>query len=218
MRLNPSSPTFQNDLANLQANIKKVSSGGSGIYTQAQEKAINDINYSISKNAAYKSVEAAQSFTSGVLESLKNGDGLSDISAINQFQKVIDEGAVTRDQDVKLVQSAQSFINTLKTKIAGLAKGDKLSDAQRSQMRQLVQQMYEAKQQNLQNNPYINSQLSRVSRFGININDTILGELGGFDSQKTSDLSSRVQSAGYDYEAMRADGYSDAEIEEAINQ
>ncbi len=154
----------------------------SGEYSSAQEKIIAGVNDNVSKNATYTKTTSMRNFANNVEAALSQGNGVADIAAINQFQKVIDEGAVTRDQDVKLIQSAQSLANTLQTKITGLQKGDKLSPDQRNQMKTLVQQMYNTQIKALEKDPYISSETKRVERNGIKVDDTILGELRSFTS------------------------------------
>ena len=115
------------------------------------------------------------------MAALALGTGTSDIAAINQFQKVIDEGAVTRDQDVVLIQGAQSLVNTLQTKIKGLQEGDKLSATQRNEMRDLVEKLYTTQVKALNKDPYIAAKTKEAGLYKLTVNDTILGELGGFD-------------------------------------
>jgi hypothetical protein len=164
--------------------VPRATAGGQ--YTTQQGKSIDEINNAVNNSIKYKAVSNAQMFAEGVLTSLNQGNGLGDVAAINQFQKVIDEGAVTREQDVKLVQGAQSFANTLKTKIKKLEKGDQLGEDQRQNMRTLVEQLYEAKVNALGSDPYIKSQIIKADRNGLNLEDTILGQLGSFGGTSTS--------------------------------
>lgn len=158
----------------------------SGKYNSTQDKYIDQINTGVSNNFNYKAVNSAKGFADGVLVSLKQNTGLGDISAINQFQKVIDEGAVTREQDVKLVQSAQSLADTLKLKISKLQKGDQLSPKQRTDMENAVKALYEAKVRSLADDPYVKAQIIKAEQNGIGIEDTILGQLGTLTSSVTN--------------------------------
>ena len=164
------------------------SSGGeyTGQYTKAQIAAITKINESVSKNATYAKTASMRGYIDNVNAALAQANGLSDIAAINQFQKVIDEGAVTRDQDVVLIQGAQSLVNSLNTKIAGLKKGEKLGTQQRTQMQQLMEQIYNAQVNALNKDPYIAAKKKEASIYGLTETDTILGELGGFGGQQSS--------------------------------
>jgi hypothetical protein len=160
-------------------------SGGNGLsggYTSKQITAISKINQDVSKNATYAKTSSMRNYGDNVLASLSLGNGIADISAINQFQKVIDEGAVTRDQDVKLISSAQSLANSLKTKIKKLEAGDQLSPDQRTQMRSLVENLYDAQVKALLKDPYISAKNKEADLNGIDPVDTILGELSAFQT------------------------------------
>jgi len=161
-----------------------VPSDKSGKYSTRQDKMIDQINTGVSNSFSFKAVNSARAFSDGVVTSLNQRNGLSDIAAINQFQKVIDEGAVTRDQDVRLVQGAQSLVNSLKTKVKKLEKGDQLSDEQRNTMANTVKRLYEAKVNALNDDPYLKSQIIKAKQNDIDTSDTILGQLGIFSERK----------------------------------
>lgn len=157
-----------------------------GNYTEKQLKAITKLNQDVSKNSTYTKTTSMRNYGDNVIASLSLGSGVGDISAINQFQKVIDEGAVTRDQDVKLIQGAQSLSNTLKTKMKKLERGEQLSSELRTQMRQAVEAMYEKQVEALQKDPYISAKTKEAGLYGLGVTDTILGELGGFTQTQQS--------------------------------
>lgn len=146
-------------------------------YTQKQLTYITGINEAVSKNDTYKKTNNAKTFTNNVLTALSQETGTGDLAAINQFQKVIDEGAVTRDQDVKLIQGAQSLADSIKTKFKKLGSGQQLSPALRDQMKKTVQDMYLGQVNALKQDPYVASKLAEVKLFGVDANDTILGEI-----------------------------------------
>lgn len=207
---NINSPTYIDDLYDYEADLNDVVSRYSaslakpvGKYTAQQDKAIDSINNSVANSFTYKAVNGAKTFADGVLVSLQQKNGLSDISAINQFQKVIDEGAVTRDQDVKLVQGAQSLVNTLKTKIKKLEKGEVLGDDQRTTMANTVRALYEAKVRALNDDPYLQSQILKAERAGIDIDDTILGQLGTFSSSTEAGNSTQSADVSPELESLR---------------
>jgi len=165
--------------------------------SKTQQNFISGLNDSVSKSETYKKTNSMRTFAGNVTAALSLGTGVGDIAAINQFQKVIDEGAVTRDQDVKLIQSAQSLANTLNTKIAKLQKGDQLSPETRSQMRSAVNSLYEAQIKALSLDPFIKAKIKEAESFNVSVTDTILGELGAFQSQASSGLSNPTgQTAG----------------------
>lgn len=63
-----------------------------------------------------------------------NQTGISDIALINTFQKLVDEGAVVRDQDVNLLSSTGGAFGTLKQSVNNLRDGQKLPPEARKQM------------------------------------------------------------------------------------
>ncbi len=71
-----------------------------------------------------------------VTSSLALETGVGDIAAINALQKQIDEGAVVRDQDVALIQSAQSLIGRFIGADGAIKKGTVLTPKLRNQIKQ----------------------------------------------------------------------------------
>lgn len=183
--VNVGDPNFTEKIGKIVSQIPGATTATTGKYNATQDKQIDQINTSIDNNFNFKAVASAKNATDGVIASLGQKSGLGDIAAINQFQKVIDEGAVTRDQDVKLVQSAQSLADTLKLKIKKLQKGDQLSDSQRKEMATVATNLYQAKVDNLLEAPYVKSQIIKAEQNGIDTKDTILGELGTFGTQSS---------------------------------
>lgn len=165
----------------------ELKASGFGGYSEDQLKAITKINQDVSKNSTYSKTTSMRNYADNVIASLSLGSGVGDIAAINQFQKVIDEGAVTRDQDVKLIQDSQSLVNTLKTKVKKLEKGEQLSPELRKQMREAVEKMYTKQVEALKKDPYISAKTKEAELYGITALDTILGELGGFTEEDTTD-------------------------------
>lgn len=149
-------------------------------YSDKQVKVITKLNQDVSTNATYKKTTSMKGYADNVNASLAQGSGVGDIAAINQFQKVIDEGAVTRDQDVKLIQGAQSLQNTLKTRMKKLEKGEQLSPELRAQMIKTVNDLYNSQVKALNKDPYIQAKNREAQLYGLNTNDTILGELSAF--------------------------------------
>jgi hypothetical protein len=146
-------------------------------YTAKQLTAISKINQDVSKNATYLKTSNMRAFADNVSASLGLGTGAGDLAAINQFQKVVDEGAVTRDQDVKLIQSSQSLLNKLSTKVKGLATGEQLSSDIRQEMLQAVNALYDAQLKALGKDPYIMAKNKEAELYGLSAIDTILGEV-----------------------------------------
>lgn len=152
--------------------------GGSQGLTKDQYKIITDINGVIMRSPVYKTVESAQAFVDGVRASLDEGTGLGDIAAINQFQKVVDEGAVTRDQDVKLVLGAQTVMDRLKTwKNRNINTGEVMNADLRKEMNGVMDALIKVKVERLKKSPEIASQLRIAERTGVSPEDTIIGNI-----------------------------------------
>jgi len=183
---------YQNEDANRKKSIAKagVSTGTSGLtYNTAQEKVITRVDKDVSNNPSYKRTASMQTFADNVDVALSQGTGVGDIAAINQFQKVIDEGAVTRDQDVRLIQGAQSVANRLKTKLKRLEKGEQLSPDTRAEIRKTVDDILIAQRKAIANDPFIKAKKKELERNGVDPMDTIFGELEGYSSQTGDDNS-----------------------------
>lgn len=79
-----------------------------------------------------------------VKASLGLGTGTGHIAAINALQKQIDEGAVVRDQDVALIQSAQSLVGTLQGQMERLKSGKLLSPTIQAEVQQVSDALTQA--------------------------------------------------------------------------
>lgn len=188
--------------ADMDANRKRSVvniGGGSGTYSTNQEKVITRVDNAIANNPMYKKYNSMLTFANNVNTALDSGNGVSDIAAINQFQKVIDEGAVTRDQDVKLIQSAQSLSNQLSLMTNRLKSGQQLSATQREQMRTMVNDMLSAQKNAVDSDPFIQSKRKELERNSIDPTDTIIGGIdadtggtGGDLIKQERDAESRV--------------------------
>lgn len=66
-----------------------------------------------------------------VMSALAKGTGISDIAAINSFQKMIDEGVV-RSDDIALIGSAESYWGQIMRWAKYAKEGDKLTDKARA--------------------------------------------------------------------------------------
>lgn len=179
---------YQTADANRKARIAAAGAQriGEGAYSNAQERVIQDVNKTVADSQVYKRYEGAKNFSDGVKDSLDQETGPGDIAAINQYQKVIDEGAVTRDQDVKLITSAQTLGGQLQTFAKGRGlTGEKLSPELRQQMRDVVDALAEGKKKALLNSPYVASQTSRLKRASVKAEDSIVGSLSFSDTIPT---------------------------------
>ena len=161
---------------------------GDGDYSPKQLQALTRLNESVSKNANFVRTNSMKNYAATVLSGLSQKTGVGDIAAINQFQKLIDEGAVTRDQDVRLIQGSQDLMNKLKAQISNLTSGQQLSPDLRQQMIAASNAMYETQRKAQANDPYFVSKVKEAKRYGLNIEDTILDGMG--------DQSAPAQNAG----------------------
>jgi hypothetical protein len=151
---------------------------GDGDYNPKQLAALTRLNEQVSKNANVVRTNSMKNYAATVLSGLSQKTGVGDIAAINQFQKLIDEGAVTRDQDVRLIQGSQNLLNKLKTQISNLSSGQQLSPDLRQQMITASNAMYEVQRKVQANDPYFISKIKEAKRYGLNLEDTILGGMG----------------------------------------
>lgn len=172
---------YQTADANRKAKIAAAGAtrmGGPTGLTKDELRVINGVNSVITNSPVYKTVQSAQAFVDGVKSSLAEGTGLGDIAAINQFQKVIDEGAVTRDQDVKLVIGAQTVMDRLNTwKKRNIDTGEVMGQDLRDEMNSVMQSLLDVKKQRLLSSPEIASQLRIAAKTGISPEDTIIGAI-----------------------------------------
>lgn len=173
----------------------QLMSGAGGNYNTNQIKYITSLNEAVSKNDTYKKTTNAKTYTDNVLTALSQGTGTGDLAAINQFQKVIDEGAVTRDQDVKLIQQSQSLVNSITSKFKKLGSGQQLSPTLRAEMQNAVTQLYQGQVQALQKDPYIASKLAETKLYGINSADTILGEISSIQQTQQPQIAPEKEQA-----------------------
>jgi LysM repeat protein len=151
-----------------------------GDYSSKQLTYISKLRENIADNDVYKKTVNMRTYANSVEAALSQAHGPGDIAAINQFQKVIDEGAVTRDQDVKLIQGAQSLVNQFKGQIARLEGGDQLLPEQRDQIRSTVNALYEAQIKAIEKDPYIMGAKHELKLNKIKEEDTVLGQLKNF--------------------------------------
>lgn len=163
-----------------------------GTYSKDQEAVRTRVNEAVSKNQTYKKTTDMRGYVDNVLGALSLETGVGDLAAINQFQKVIDEGAVTRDQDVKLIQQSQSLLNSIKTKYKKLGEGDQLSPDIRSEMKKTVETLYEKQTAALLKDPYIKAKTKELESQRIDPMDTILGELSSFQRDQYEEYRSQL--------------------------
>lgn len=189
-----------------------------GGYTPSENKEITSINDKVAKYRAYQNVMEGRFAVDNLIAGLEQDTGAGHIAAINQFQKLIDKGAVTRDQDVKLLtERGQSLMNRLQAGYSALSTGKPLSEDLVKEIRGTAQSMYDAQVKALNRDPFILTTRKNLERKNIDVNDTILGELDTFQQnvgETTSlilpdDIFSKVHEA-------QKEGYSSKEIVDGI--
>lgn len=179
---------FDGNFVDWKKQVEQDFVSGDGIqYTKEQNKAISDTNDKISKNDTYKTVVNALGYADGIVATLSQNTGTGDIAAINQFQKMIDDGAVTRDQDVRLIQSAQSLIDKLNLQVKKIKEGDQLSSELRQEMLDTTDALYQGKVDNLLNDPFVKATSKSLERQGISLEDTIISELSNLQRGKLTE-------------------------------
>lgn len=189
---------YQTADANRKAKVAAAGAtrmGGTTGLTKDQLNAVKDINRVVMSSPIYKTAESAVTFADSVNSSLNNITGVGDLGGINQFQKVIDEGAVTRDQDVKLIIGAQPIVDRWKAwKARNLDTGEITSPELRQQMKDVVDGLAKVKYQRLMKSPAVASQMSMAKNSGIKEEDTVLGNLSLL-GQSVSVGDEQIQSA-----------------------
>jgi hypothetical protein len=117
-----------------------------GMLTPEQFDIANDLRNELNGRQFYKDAQDLEANTGSLLIALEQEDGVSDISAINTFQRlVVDPGVAVREGDVALLQSAMSFTDQTVLRAKGLMIGDKLTPTAREQMKDLVSKVYDAR-------------------------------------------------------------------------
>jgi hypothetical protein len=118
----------------------------SGVLTPEQNEVATDLRAELNNRQFYKDAQDLEANTGSLLIALAQEDGVSDISAINTFQRlVVDPGVAVREGDVALLQTAMSWTDRAWLETQGLWKGDQLTPAARSQMEDLVSKVYDAR-------------------------------------------------------------------------
>lgn len=104
----------------------------------------------LTSDPVYRDMLDIQTGRIGVEQGLSRKTGFGDIAAINAFQRMADPGATVREGDVKLLQSANAFIEKMNPTywIARLEKGDKLPEATRTEMLGIAKELYKVRARN----------------------------------------------------------------------
>lgn len=97
----------------------------------------------LEQNKVYQKALETSDSKDTIFAALDKGDGFSDITAINAFQRLIDPGVAVREGDVALIQSAIAFSNKYSPEYIKqqFTKGSKLPPEDREKMRVLTKQL-----------------------------------------------------------------------------
>lgn len=120
-----------------------------GILTEKQYETALDIRKQVVGEKSYQSMETIEQSIGKILTSgnqaKATNSGAADIALVNAFQKLIDEGAVVREGDVALLQSAQSLYQNASVKAARIkGSGAKFTDEFRQDLMDTAEKLYEA--------------------------------------------------------------------------
>lgn len=120
-----------------------------GILDEKQLDVALDIRKQVIGEQAYKNMQTIESSLASIItagnRAVQENSGAADISLVNSFQRLIDPGAVVREGDVTLLQTAQSLYEQAQVRanrIGGSAA--KFTDEFRNELMSTAEQLYEA--------------------------------------------------------------------------
>lgn len=124
--------------AGVTTSVQQVTEGAESRKADtAREQSANDKTWQL-RNEYETTLKSISDYASKLSQAeallASNQTGISDIALINTFQKLVDEGAVVRDQDVNLLSSTGGAFGTLKQSVNNLRDGQKLPPEARKQM------------------------------------------------------------------------------------
>ena len=132
----------------LQAQRQAEADAQSGKLTTEQYELATKYRKELTTNNTYKKGMGFQREVANVI-SVLSGDvsGLSSVTAVNAFQRLVDPGVAVREGDVDLIRSAESLDNKLKVHINALQTGTKLSKENAAEMKDIAIQLYSVQRQ-----------------------------------------------------------------------
>lgn len=170
---------------------------------------------------AYQLVSGGQVYLQRIAAAQQNPGSISDQDLLDSLTQLNKGGGQVSDAQISLVTNGQSFSDWADTLLNKLGNGGVLSDNQRQQISTIANNVY-SNYLNLYQ-PIYQQATSQLSAAGIpqafwtipNL-DALGASAGVGSSSGTQSIQQQASSAGYDYSAMSAVGYSDAEIQAAI--
>lgn len=126
-----------------EINDKYVAPGSTPKLNKEQVQIILSMQDNLRQDPTYSRALIFRDSKDTILSSLEKQNGLSDITAINAFQRLIDPGVAVREGDVALMQSAIAFLNKYDPKFIAesFSKGSKLPQADKENMRKLTMEL-----------------------------------------------------------------------------
>ncbi len=209
---------FENRIAleKLSIDKAKIKSEQSGLSNFQQTK-VQTIANQFDSEQAVKSYQIAAE----TIDAVKGASSspLDDIQRIYAFAKVMDPNSVVREGEYKTVQDYSMALlekTGIKTKRIFENTGFLSAEARLFMLKTLKNRL--ASSEKAYKNIY-NEYGRRINKItGNDDGDEYLTDYSKpfTEEEQVEDISAAVKSAGYDYEAMKADGLSDEEIKKAI--
>jgi hypothetical protein len=118
---------------------------GAAEWTKDQLEAWNKIENRAKANTSIQNANDALASRDIIGSNLSKKNGLSDITAINAFQRMVDPGVAVREGDVALIQQAIPRLQRFGLKAQNWVVGDQLSPEVRKQMIEAADAMLESR-------------------------------------------------------------------------
>lgn len=125
--------------------MEPVPKEGAPEMSPEQLKAWNTIENRAKANTSIQNANDALASRDIIGSNLEKRNGLSDITAINAFQRMVDPGVAVREGDVALIQQAIPRLQRFGLKAQNWVVGDQLSPEVRQQMIEAADAMLEAR-------------------------------------------------------------------------
>jgi hypothetical protein len=169
-----------------QVSVEQVTEGAETRKARAQEdQSAKDKTWQLRDQ--YEKARATVSDYSAKLSQAQallnsNQSGVADIALINTFQKLVDEGAVVRDQDVTLLSSTGGAFGSLQQTVNNLRTGEKLPPQVRQQMLEALAVMQS--EFNKRSGSLAEDYRARAADFGLNPDQIAKPASGGGKPKK----------------------------------
>jgi len=157
-----------------------------------------------------------------IAAAMETPGSISDQDLLDSLTKLNTAGNAISDAQVKLITDGQSFSDMVGAFSNKFKNGGVLSDSQRQQIQKIATAIYANYSKGYQ--PVYDQATSQLQAAGIpqafwtipNLNDLNSMATGGGSTSSGGSVQQQAMAAGYDYSAMIAAGYTDAQIQAAI--